>query len=181
MPGTFLFVLLLTLFPMFAIGKDPPGSCALAYRMQRAELPRDIAVKTDKLTSEATTIAMNWWTARLSTPARPVTWHVVDSLDECMIYIRYGGANMMFRVSLAGYTHMPGYSPYDGIATVKFGKAWVVAHEIGHLIGCQHGVGVMRAAYIPEDNRLWIDERALHYALLVRLKVSGFASATPGT
>lgn len=181
MPGTLLFVLLLTLFPMLAMGKDPPGSCALAYRMQLAELPRDIAVKTDKLTSEATEIAMDWWTARLSTPGRPVTWHAVDSLDECMIYIRYGGANMMFRVSLAGYTHTPAYWPYDGVATVKLRKAWVVAHEIGHLIGCQHGVGVMRAEYIPEDNRLWVDDRALHYALLVRLKVSGIAFAAPGT
>ena len=181
MPGTSLFVLLLTLVPMLAVGKNPAESCALADEMQEAELPGDIAVKADKLTSEATKAAMNWWTARLSTPARPLRWHAVDSLDECMIYIRYGGANMMFRASLAGYTHMPAYWPYDGIATVKVGKAWVVAHEIGHLIGCQHGVGVMRAQYIPEDNRLWIDDHALHYALLVRLKVSGFPPAARGT
>jgi hypothetical protein len=140
--------------------------------MQQTELPQDIAVKVDALTSGATRIAMDWWVARLSTPVRPTTWHTVQGLDECMIYIRHGWENMMSKKSAAGYTHLPDHQKYDGIATVKIIDVWVVAHEIGHLIGCRHGAGVMREDYTSGNERLWIDDSALHFALLVRKKVS---------
>jgi hypothetical protein len=141
--------------------------------MQQAELPQDIAVKADPLTSGATKIAMDWWVARLSTPVRPTTWHTVQGLDECMIYIRHGWENMMSNNSAAGYTHLPDSENYDGIATVKLVGAWVVAHEVGHLIGCRHGGGVMRKDFTSGDQRLWIEDSALHFALLARIKASG--------
>jgi hypothetical protein len=170
MPKIRLFVYLLWLLPALINAKSHPQSCGLAYQMQQVELPLDIAVKVDSMTSAATKIAMDWWAARLSTPARPITWHTVDNLDECMIYIRHGWECQMHTRSTAGYTHTPDYRKYDGLATVRLLDAWVVAHEIGHLIGCRHGTGVMRADYIWADRRLWIDDDALHFAQLVRMK-----------
>lgn len=166
-------VFALLLVPVLANARNQPQSCGLALRMQQAELPQDIAVKIDSTTSAATRIAMDWWVARLSTPAQPITWHTVETLDECMIYIRHGWDNMMSKRSAAGYTHMPDHQEYDGVATVRVLEAWVVAHEIGHLIGCRHGTGVMRADYTSVNEPLWIDDDALHFALLVRTKASG--------
>jgi hypothetical protein len=168
---TCLFVFALTLLPVLVNAKNQNRSCGLAYQMQQSELPRDIAVKVDSMTGGATRIAMDWWVARLSRPARPTKWHTVERLDDCMIYIRHGWDNMMSKRSAAGYTRMPDDERYDGIATVKLLDAWVVAHEIGHLIGCRHGSGVMRADYTSQDEQLWIDNDALHFALLVRIKV----------
>jgi hypothetical protein len=54
---------------------------------------------------------------------------------------------------------------------------WVVAHEIGHLIGCRHGGGVMRTEYTTGEKRLWIDDDALHFAVLVRAKASSRRSS----
>jgi hypothetical protein len=147
----------------------------LAYQLQQTELPQNIAVKTDRMTSAATKVAMDWWAARLSTPARPIEWHMVEDRAHCMIYIRYGWDGMMPHRSTQGYTYMPDNQSYDGLATVKLMNPWVVAHEIGHLIGCRHGRGVMRAHHIAYDERLWIDNDALHFALLVRVKASGIA------
>ncbi len=172
MQKTCLFVLALFLLPILVKAKNQNGSCGLAYQMQQRELPQDIAVKVDSMTSDATRIAMDWWVARLSLPSRPTTWHTVERRNDCMIYIRHGWDNMMSTRSAAGYTRMPDDEQYDGIATVKLLDAWVVAHEIGHLIGCRHGAGVMRAHYTAEDEQVWIDDDALHFALLVRIKVS---------
>jgi hypothetical protein len=169
---TCLFLLPLLLAPVLASATNHSESCGLAYQMQQAELPQDIAVKVDSMTGAATKIAMDWWVARLSTPTRPGRWHTVEKLDECMIYIRHGWDNMMSKRSSAGYTHMPDHEKYDGVATVKLLDAWVVAHEIGHLIGCRHGTGLMRKDYTSGDKRLWIDDDALHFALLVRKKAS---------
>src|SRR5882757_318006 len=146
-------VLALLLVPVLANARSQPQSCGLALRMQQAELPQDIAVKIDSTTSAATKIAMDWWVTRLSTPANPITWHSVETLDECMIYIRHGWDNMMSKRSAAGYTHMPDHQEYDGVSTVRVLEAWVVAHEIGHLIGCRHGTGVMRADYTSVNER----------------------------
>jgi hypothetical protein len=180
-----LLVVTLLLSSFVANAKTQRQSCGLAYQLQQTELPHDIAVKVDSSTSAATRIAMDWWVTRLSTPAHPSTWHTVETLDECMIYIRHGWDNMMSNKSTAGYTHMPDHEKYDGVATVRILNAWVVAHEIGHLIGCRHGIGIMRADYIAGDERLWIDEHALHFASLVRQKASrvvgviSFSSGTP--
>src|SRR3954470_534261 len=95
MPKTCLSVLTLLLSAALLNARNSSKPCGLAYQMQQAELPQDIAVKADPLTSGATKIAMDWWVARLSTPVRPTTWHTVQGLDECMIYIRHGWENMM--------------------------------------------------------------------------------------
>ncbi len=173
MPKTFLFALLIVLFPTRVPGGN--SGCALAYQLQQAELPRDIAVKTDHRTSSATKVAMDWWTERLSTPARPIAWHWVEDQADCMIYIRYGLEGMMPRKSVAGYTYLPDNKRYDGIAIVKLPDPWVVAHEIGHLLGCMHADGIMRAEYDSDNARMWIDDRALHFALLVRVKAAQIA------
>jgi hypothetical protein len=170
MSKTFLFALLIVPFPTLILAGN--SGCALAYRLQQAELPQDIAVKADHLTSPATKVAMDWWAERLSTPARPITWHWVEDRANCMIYIRYGWEAMMPRKIVQGYTYLPDNKHYDGVATVKLPDAWVVAHEIGHVLGCTHGSGVMRAEYEHERARMWIDDRALHFALLVRVKAS---------
>jgi hypothetical protein len=175
MPKMYLFALLITLFPTLVIGGNFPQTCALAYRLQQAELPEDIAVKTDRMTSASTKVAMDWWVARLSTPARPIAWHTVEDRANCMIYVRFGWVMPISPTSVQGYTYMPDNQRYDGLATVKLVNPWVVAHEIGHLVGCMHGLGVMRPQYVPYDNRLWIDDSALHFALLVRLRASGMA------
>jgi hypothetical protein len=172
MPRICLFVLALPLLPVLVHAKSQNEPCGLAYEMQQAELPQDIAIRVDSMTSAVTGIAMNWWAARLSTPARPTTWHIVEKPADCMMYIRHGWDNMMSRRSAAGYTHMPDHQKYDGVATVKLLDAWVVAHEIGHLIGCRHGSGVMHADYVAGKELLWIDDDALHFALLVRIKAS---------
>jgi len=165
--------LLITVFPAFAAGKRP--ACGLANQLQQPEIPLDIAVKADHRTAAATKTAMDWWAARLSTPARPITWHSVEDQSACMIYIRYGWEGMMPRKTVQGYTYLPYHKRYDGLATVNRLDAWVVAHEIGHLIGCIHGgSGVMRAEY-HEDGPFWIDDEALHFARLVRLRASGMA------
>jgi hypothetical protein len=171
MSKTLPFALLITLLPALVSGKSPSPGCALAYRLQQVELPQDIAVKTDRMTSDATKIAMDWWVARLSSPARPITWHTVEDNATCMIYIRLGWENVLNKSAL-GYTYMPASEKYNGLATVKLVSPWIVAHEIGHLIGCGHGVGVMRAEYAPYDKRLWIDDHALRLASLVRLRAS---------
>lgn len=167
-----LFLSALLLLPVLANANNQPRSCGLAYRMQQAELPQDIAVRVDRQTSGPTKIAMDWWAARLSTPAHAVTWHTVENLDDCMIYIRQGLYGSMPTRLARGYTYTPDHSKYSGVATVSLWNAWVVAHEIGHLIGCAHGAGVMRALHTPADERLWIDDDALHVALLVRIKAS---------
>jgi hypothetical protein len=118
---------------------------------------------------------MDWWAARLSTPARPITWHPVEDRNACMIYIRYGWEGMMPRKTVQGYTHLPYHKQYDGLATVNRLDAWVVAHEIGHLVGCIHGNGIMRAEY-RQDRPFRIDDEALHFAQLVRLRASGTVS-----
>jgi hypothetical protein len=165
------FALLIALLPALVPGKSPPDGCALAYRLQQAELPQDIAVKTDRMTSDATKIAMDWWVARLSSPARPITWHTVEDSATCMIYIRFGWEEIGER-SVLGHTYMPVSKRYHGLAIVKLVNPWIVAHEIGHVIGCAHGIGIMRAEYSPFDNRLWIDDYALRLASLVRLRAS---------
>jgi hypothetical protein len=129
------------------------------------------------MTSAATKIAMDWWVARMSTPAQPITWHVVKDGNACMIYIRHGWDGMIDKTLTAAYTHTPDCEKYDGIAMIFLINPWVVAHEIGHLIGCRHGAGVMRVEYIPgEERRLWIDEDALHFALLIRRKAASRGS-----
>jgi hypothetical protein len=164
-------VLLITILPAFAAGKSP--ACGLASQLQQPEIPLDIAVKADHRTAAATRTAMDWWAARLSTPARPITWHPVEDWAACMIYIRYGWEGMMPRKTVQGYTYLPYHERYDGLATVNRLDAWVVAHEIGHLIGCIHGNGVMHAEYHEGGAPLWIDDEALHFARLVRLRASG--------
>ncbi len=176
-PAAHLFVLLFWLSPFVAEARYQPQACGLAYQMQQLELPRDIAVRVDPMTSAETKIAMDWWVARLSTPARPLTWHVVKDRNGCMIYIRHGWDGMVDKTFTAAYTHTPDCEKYDGIAMVFLINPWVVAHEIGHLIGCRHGTGVMRLEYIPgEERRLWIDGDALHFALLIRGKAASRAS-----
>jgi hypothetical protein len=172
MPASRLFVLLFLFLPVFAKARNQPQSCGVAYQMQQIELPSDIAVRVDPMMSAATKIAMDWWVARLSTPPRPITWHVVDDSGDCMIYIRHGWDNMRYKKSTAAYTHTPDHEKYDGVAIVILINPWVVAHEIGHLIGCRHGVGVMRAEYTTGEKRLWIGDDALHFALLIREKAS---------
>jgi len=174
MSKTPTFALLIALLPALVPGKSPPDGCALAYQLQQAELPQDIAVKTDRMTSDATKIAMDWWVARLSSPARPITWHTVEDSATCMIYIRFGWVDN-FNTSVLGHTHMPVSKKYDGLAIVKLVNPWIVAHEIGHVIGCGHGVGVMRAEYSPYHDQLWIDDYALRLASLVRLRASVIA------
>ena len=164
-------MLLFLLFAVLAQARNQRQSCGLAYRMQQTELPSDIAVKVDHMTSAATAIAMDWWVDRLSTPARPVTWHVVEDRYDCMIDIRHSWHSTMAKESMAAYTHTPDYLKYDGVAIIMLINPWVVAHEIGHLIGCRHGAGVMREVYTGEK-RLWIDDDALHFALLIRVKAS---------
>ena len=83
----------------------------------------------------------------------------------------------MPRKTVQGYTYLPYHQRYDGLATVNRLDAWVVAHEIGHLIGCIHGSGVMRTEY-HEGGPFWIDDEALHFARLVRLRASGMAPRT---
>ena len=166
-----LFVLLFLLFAVLAKARNQPQSCGLAYQMQQIELPDDIAVRVDPMTSAATKVAMDWWAARLSTPARPITWHVVEDRDDCMIDIRHSWYSMMATTSMAAYTHTPDYPKYDGVAIIMLINPWVVAHEIGHLIGCRHGAGVMREVYTGGE-RLWIDDDALHFAVLIRGKAS---------
>jgi len=173
MSKTSAFALLFALLPALIAGKSPPG-CALAYQLQQAELPQDIAVKTDRTTSDATKIAMNWWVARLSSPARPITWHTVEDSAACMIYIRFEWEDFANK-SVLGHTYMPVSKKYSGLAMVKLVNPWIVAHEIGHLIGCAHGVGVMRAEYASYDQRLWIDDHALRLASLRRLQASAIA------
>ncbi|HTF45627.1 MAG TPA: hypothetical protein VK641_17100 [Terriglobales bacterium] len=164
---------ILLLLPAVAEARYQSQSCGLAYQMEQIELPGDIAVKVDPMTSAATKIAMDWWVGRLSTPERPVTWHIVEDRDECMIYIRHGWDGMVDRTLTAAFTHTPGCPKYDGIAMIFLINPWVVAHEIGHLIGCRHGVGVMRVEYKKwDERRLWIDNDALHFAGLVRGKAS---------
>jgi hypothetical protein len=176
MSKTLYVALAIAVFPALVIGKNPSEVCALANQLQQAELPQDIAVRTDRMTSAATKIAMDWWTTRLSTPARPITWHVVVDAPDCMIYIRFGWDNMTANKPIEGYTHMPNDRKFDGLAVIKRVDPWVIAHEIGHLIGCAHGLGVMRREYAAGKTDLWIDDNALHYALLIRLKASGVAS-----
>jgi hypothetical protein len=176
-PASRLFVLLFLLLPVLAKARNQLQSCGLAYQMQQTELPSDIAVRVDPMTSAVTKIAMDWWVGRLSTPTRPVTWHVVEDREDCMIYIRHGLSNIIFKPSTAGYTHMPDHERYDGVAIVMLINPWVVAHEIGHLIGCRHGGGVMRAEYTTGEKRLWIDDDALHFAVLVRAKASSWRSS----
>ena len=172
-----LLLFALLLLPCLANARNQTLGCGLAYRMQQAELPQDIAVKVDGQTSGPTKIAMDWWVARLSTPVHPVTWHTVENLNDCMIYIRQGLNESMPTRLARGYTYTPDHSKYSGIATVSLWNAWVVAHEIGHLIGCEHGAGVMRAVHTPTDERLWINDDALHVALLVRIKALRETSA----
>jgi hypothetical protein len=169
MPKTFLFALLIVLFPTLVPGGN--SGCGLAYQLQQAELPQDLAVKADHMTTPAAKVAMDWWAERLSTPARPITWHWVEDQADCMIYIRYGWEAMMPRRTVAGYTYLPDNKHYDGMAIVKLPNPWVVAHEVGHLLGCLHGDGVMRPEY-EYNTRMWIDDRTLHFALLVRVKAS---------
>jgi hypothetical protein len=167
-----LFVLPFLLWPVVAEARYQSQACDLAYQVQQMEIPSDIAVRVDPMTSAATKIAMDWWAARLSTPARPIRWHVVRD-RSCMIYIRHGWDGMVDKTLTAAYTHTPDCEKYDGIAMIFLINPWVVAHEIGHLIGCRHGAGVMRVEYIPgEERRLWIDEDALHFALLIRGKAA---------
>jgi hypothetical protein len=173
MPKTFLFALLIVLFPTLVPGGN--SGCALAYQLQQADLPQDIAVKADRMTGPAAKVAMDWWAERLSTPGRPITWHWVEDQADCMICIRYGWEGMMTRKSVAGYTYLPDNKHYDGMAIVKLLNPWVVAHEIGHLLGCLHGGGVMRPEYEYDEVRMSIDDRALHFALLVRVKASQIA------
>ena len=59
------------------------------------ELSSDIALRVDPMTSAATKIAMDWWVARLSTPTRPITLHVVKDTNARMIYIRHGWDGMI--------------------------------------------------------------------------------------
>jgi hypothetical protein len=173
MPKTFLFALLIVLFPTLLPGGN--SGCALAYQLQQAELPQDIAVKADHMTGHASKVAMDWWAERLSAPARPITWHWVEDQADCMIYIRYGWERMMPRKTVAGYTYLPDNKHYDGMAIVKLPDPWVVAHEIGHLLGCMHADGIMRAEYDSGNAPMWINDRALHFALLVRVKAAQIA------
>src|SRR5690348_5465612 len=103
-------VLLITVFTAFAAGKSP--ACGLAYQLQQPEIPLDIAVKADQRTAAATRTAMDWWAARLSTPARPIIWHPVEDRNTCMIYIRYGWEGMMPRKMAQGYTYLPYHKRY---------------------------------------------------------------------
>jgi hypothetical protein len=166
-----LGAIVLLVLPLFAEAKEQPRACRLSYQMQQPELPSDIAVKVDFMALAATRIAMDWWTVRLSTPARPVTWHVVENTDDCMIYIRHQWDRMTANKSKGGYTRVPDSDKYDGVATIIFINPWVVAHEIGHLIGCRHGAGIMRETWM-DYARLSIDDDALHVALLARYKAS---------
>jgi hypothetical protein len=65
-----------------------------------------------------------------------------------MIYIRHQWDKMTANKSKGGYTRVPDSDKYDGVATIIFINPWVVAHEIGHLIGCRHGAGIMRETWI---------------------------------
>jgi hypothetical protein len=54
-----------------------------------------------------------------------------------MIYIRHGWDGMIDKTLAAAYRHTPDHEKYDGVAMIFLINAWVVAHEIGHLIGCR--------------------------------------------
>jgi hypothetical protein len=67
MPAGRLFVLLFLLLPFVAEARHQPQACNLAYQMQQMELPGEIAVRVDPMTSAATKIARMW--SRIRTPA----------------------------------------------------------------------------------------------------------------
>ena len=153
-------------------------ACALAHEMERPKLPVDVAVKYDGQLKDATTAAMNFWAARLG-----VSWHPVKGMDDCHIYVQGSlveqGPNVRGLASRElGFARIPGDPKYDGIAKVVIrgqyvsagNLAGVVAHEIGHLIGCQHGLGIMGA--VQTDDSLTINDYALTYASAVRFSAA---------
>ena len=150
-----------------------PHGCLLAPALEQTQLPSDIAVHTDSTLKPFTTEAMNFWVARLSAPRHPITWHYVKDLNECNLYVQHGFDNMMDHESSSGNSRMPGDPLYTGIARVTRYDSFVVAHEIGHLFGFQHGEGLMRPVRNPKDERLWVPDAAVHYAAIERTAAGG--------
>ena len=79
-----------------------------AHELETSVLPSDIAVKSDALLQGMTAEAMNFWTAKLSTPDHQITWHLVTGLDECHIYVKRGYEAQMNATHKGGLSRMPG-------------------------------------------------------------------------
>lgn len=165
------FLLAAALLVIPAIAK--PHGCLLAPAMEQAQLPSDIAVRTDAILKPFTTEAMDFWVARLSTPGHPITWHFVKDLSQCNLYVQRSRVDMMDHSYAAGEARLPGDPLYDGIARAGRFNTFVVAHEIGHLLGFKHGEGVMRPVHDPKDEKLEVSDWAVHYAGLRRTAAAG--------
>lgn len=149
-------------------------SCALSGDIEHANLPQDIAVKSDMPLRDVTAQAMDFWVSKLGRPGRPITWHAVKDFSDCMIYVkRELQQASMPSYQAHGMALSPGAPGFFGVATVSEVNAWVVAHEIGHLLGFKHADrGVMqelRDPQHPEMDRLLIDDFSVAYARAYRL------------
>lgn len=152
--------------------------CTLAPELETSRIPVDIAVKYDAGLDAQVAEAMDLWTTRLSAvELRTITWHRVNG-SACMIDIRLVSPGSLRNLddketeyNAVGIAHTPASARYDGEILITKPLAWIIAHEIGHTLGCEHAqTGVMQAVHRNNIVRLEISDAELYLARVARIQ-----------
>jgi hypothetical protein len=124
MPAVRLLRFFFCYCPFVLEARHQPQACDLAYKMQQMELPSDIAVRVDPMTSAATKIAMDW--AGGSSEHSDATHYAASSQgyerlqDLHPAWIRRHDR----QTRTADYTHTPDGEKYDGIKMIFLTTPW---------------------------------------------------------
>lgn len=144
--------------------------CSDARALIAGSLPRVITVTIDPVLNDEAAVALDFWAHRLN-----LTFRRTKSLSACMIYIHAAipettPFTIQSRIDAfaTGVVYSPGTSEYNGVAYIFRWRASVIAHELGHLFGCEHSSRGLMEVHAPADWTITVDE--LHIAQANRVR-----------
>jgi len=135
--------------------------CKNAAMLENSTLPHDIAVKIDGRLRNNAVPALDFWAARMG-----FTWHEVKT--DCEIYIQYALPTTLLHGDTLGQTQLPTLHHSTGVALISKNNEWIIAHEIGHLLGFTHSVSGLMMAAKPEKPELVVSDFDVTYSASIR-------------